>query len=258
MSQPCLKQGWDNLTELDYLYQLAMLHLDTTDQKFLSGTEFSSIYQFKIKGESEDLNRVALIARLVEGKRVVHFGCVDHIPLIEQRRREGVWLHEVLAKACTDLVGVDINSQGVQYMKDAGFETYNSNVVTEYPPSEIVSKQWDYIVAGEVLEHIDNPVEFLKAIREKYGRCTERIIITVPNALSYSNFRFALRNTEMINSDHRYWFTPFTLTKVALQAGITVESYDLCGDQKASPFSIKWWLKDRPLFRNRIVLVGKL
>jgi hypothetical protein len=143
-------------------------------------------------------------------------------------------------------------------MRQAGFETYNSNVVTEQAPAEIVAKQWDYIVAGEVLEHIDDPVMFLKSIREKYGACTERIIITVPNALSYTNFRFALRNIEMINSDHRFWFTPFTLMKVATEAGIEVEDYDLCGDDHPGFFSVKWWLKDKPLFRNRIVLRGKL
>lgn len=234
-----------------------MLHFDQTDQKYLDGTAFSSIYQFNIQGKSESLRRVELVAKLVAGKKVVHFGCVDHIPLIEHRRKTGIWLHEILAKTCTDLVGVDINEAGIQYMKDAGFETYNSNVVTQHPPSEIVSKKWDYIVAGEVLEHIDDPVMFLKAIREKYGACTERIIITVPNALSYTNFRFALRNIEMINSDHRFWFTPFTLLKVASQAGITVEDFDLCGDDNPSLFSVKWWLKDKPLFRNRIVLRGK-
>jgi hypothetical protein len=236
-----------------------MLHFDETDKKYLDGTAFSSIYQFKIKGESSSLRRVDLIAKLVSGKKVVHFGCVDHLPLIEQRRSTGSWLHEILAANCSDVVGVDINEEGVQYMRDAGYETYNSNVVTENPPAEIVSKQWDYIVAGEVLEHIDDPVMFLKAIREKYGACTKRIIITVPNALSYTNFRFALRNIEMINTDHRFWFTPFTLIKVASQAGIEVESFDLCGDDNSPGFfSVKWWLRNKPLFRNRIVLSGKL
>jgi hypothetical protein len=235
-----------------------MLQFDETDKKYLDGLAFSSIYQFKIKGQSASLRRVALVEQLMAGKKVIHFGCVDHLPLIEQRRQTGSWLHEILAKTCNALVGVDINEEGIQYMRDAGFETYNSNVVTENPPAQIVSKKWDYIVAGEVLEHIDDPVMFLKAIREKYGSCTDRILITVPNAFSYTNFRFALRNIEMINSDHRFWFTPFTLTKVAAQAGIEVEGFDLCGDEDPGFFSLKWWLKDKPLFRNRIVLVGKL
>ena len=235
-----------------------MLHFDETDQEYLDGKSFSSIYQFKIKGVSESLRRIDLVAKLVAGKKVVHFGCVDHVPLIEHRRKNGIWLHEILANNCTEVVGVDINEQGIQYMRDEGFETYNSNVVTEMPPAAIVSKKWDYIVAGEVLEHIDDPVMFLNCIREKYGACTERILITVPNALSYTNFRFALRNTEMINSDHRYWFTPFTLLKVAKQAGIKVEDFDLCGDDRPNFLSVKWWLRKKPLFRNRIVLRGRL
>lgn len=235
-----------------------MLYLDETDKKYLDGAEFSGIYQFKLKGRSESLSRIDLVMKLVSGKSVIHFGCIDHIPLIEYRRNTGTWLHDKLAGHCTALVGVDIFEEGIKYMKEAGFETYNSNVVTENPPAEIVTRKWDYIVAGEVLEHVDDPVMFLKSIREKYGTCTDRIIITVPNALCYTNFRFALRNVEMINSDHRFWFTPFTLAKVATQAGIEIEGFDLCGDDTPSLFSIKWWLKDRPLYRNRILLIGKL
>jgi hypothetical protein len=245
------------ITIIKHYSRIAMLHIDETDKKYLDGSSFSSIYEFKVKGESSSLRRVDLVAKLVSGKKVVHFGCVDHLPLIEHRRKTGNWLHEILANRCSDLVGVDINEEGIQYMRNAGFETYNSNVVTENPPAAIVSKEWDYIVAGEVLEHIDDPVMFLKAIREKYGVCTKRIIITVPNAMSYTNFRFALRNIEMINSDHRFWFSPFTLMKVVSQAGITVEGFDLCVDENPSFFSVKWWLKNKPLFRNRIVLIGK-
>jgi len=45
--------------------------------------------------------------------------------------------------------------------------------------------------------------------------------------------------------------------KVVSQAGITVEGFDLCVDENPSFFSVKWWLKNKPLFRNRIVLIGK-
>lgn len=235
-----------------------MFHINENDRRYLNGELFSSIYSFKIEGKSESLRRIDLVAKLVEGKKVVHFGCVDHLPLVESRIKAGAWLHGILAQRCTDVVGVDINEEGIRFMRDKGFEVYNSNVVTENPPEAIVGKKWDYIVAGEVLEHIDDPVMFLKSIRAKYGSCTERIIITVPNALSYTNFRFGLRDIEMINTDHRFWFSPFTLIKVAMQAGIEVEAYDLCSDEPPGMFSIKWWLKERPLFRNRIVLVGKL
>ncbi|MEQ1745555.1 MAG: class I SAM-dependent methyltransferase [Saprospiraceae bacterium] len=195
---------------------------------------------------------------IITNKRVIHFGCVDHLSIVEQRRKENTWLHDILAKNCPDLVGIDIDEQGIDYMKGAGFEVYRANVLTDPAPAEVLSRKWDYIVAGEVLEHIDDPVAFLTAIREKYAPVTERIIITVPNAMSYTNFRFALSNTEMINSDHRFWFSPFTLLKVVERAGIFPEGYDLCVDEPISMFSIKYWLRNRPLFRNRVVLVGRL
>lgn len=235
-----------------------MHFIDSTDQQYLDGTQFSSIYEFHLKGTSSARTRIELLKELLPGKRVVHFGCVDHLPLIEYRRKTGRWLHEVMSGICQRVVGIDINEAGIAYMNEQGFESYVANVITEPAPAAVTSEKWDYLVAGEVLEHIDDPVAFLKAIRAKYGPCTERIVITVPNALSYTNFRFALRNTELINSDHRFWFTPFTLMKVAVQAGIQVENFDLCVDEKPSVFSIKYWLGNKPLLRNRVVLVGKL
>ncbi|MDX2135741.1 MAG: methyltransferase domain-containing protein [Saprospiraceae bacterium] len=235
-----------------------MLQINATDRDYLSGKSFSTIYEFSLKGSSNPQTRLEWLVPIVRGKRVIHFGCVDHLSIVEQRRKEKTWLHDILAQQCTDLAGIDIDEQGIHYMQGEGFEVYRANVLTDPAPAEVLQRKWDYLVAGEVLEHIDNPVAFLTAIREKYGPVTDKIIITVPNAMSYTNFRFALRNTELINSDHRFWFSPFTLLKVAKQAGIEPEAYDLCVDVHASPLSIKYWLRNRPMFRNRVVLVGRL
>jgi len=235
-----------------------MLQIDANDRRYLSGEDFSTIYQFGIKGDSRPQTRLEWLVPLISGKRVIHFGCVDHLPIIEDRRKKNLWLHDILAKHCSELVGIDINEAGISYMHYAGFEAYQADVVHDPAPEAVLNRRWDYLVAGEVLEHIDDPVAFLTAIREKYGPVTEKIIITVPNALSYTNLRFALRNTELINSDHRYWFSPFTLLKVAGQAGIRPEGYDLCVDEHASPFSLKYYLQNRPMLRNRVVLVGQL
>lgn len=236
-----------------------MLLFDEEDKKYLKGTAFSSIYRFQFKGTSSPLTRLDCLKKLVKDKRVIHFGCVDHLPLIEQRRKSGNWLHEVLSGEAAKVVGIDINSEGIQYMNREGFESYISNVVTDPIPSSLTEgSRWDYLLAGEVVEHIGNPVEFLAHIRQKYGPVTDRIIITVPNAWSYTSVRFALRNEEMINTDHRFWFTPYTLAKIATDAGIQVEGYEMCLDEYPSPFNLKYWLaRRRPGLRNRIVLIGK-
>lgn len=235
-----------------------MLTFNDTDKKYLSGSVFSSIYSFKLKGSSEAKTRIDFLKSYLLGKKVIHFGCVDHIPLIEHRRKTGRWVHEVLSQVCEKVVGIDIVQEGIDYMKQNGFEAYNANVVTEEIPGEVKKERWDYIVAGEVLEHIDDPVQFLKAIKAKYGPVCERIIITVPNAFSWSNFRAALRNEELINTDHRFWFTGYTLARVATESGILVEGLEFCQDALPRVFSLKYFLvKSRPNFRDRLVLIGK-
>ena len=88
----------------------------------------------------------------------------------------------------------------------------------------IGDNRWDVLLIPEVLEHIGNPVSFLQTIARLHGRWIERIILTVPNAFRAGNFTNALRNQEAINSDHRFFFTPYTIMKVASDAGLELES----------------------------------
>lgn len=124
----------------------------------------------------------------------------------------------------------------------------------------ITESQWDYLVLAEVLEHIDNPVRFLQAPVARYKHCVRALIITVPNAFDEGNQRFAKQHTEGINSDHRYWFTPYTLCKVAHAAGLEIDSLRTCHNGVVKRRSV---LKNRrlsryPLLRNNIMLISDL
>jgi hypothetical protein len=80
--------------------------------------------------------------------------------------------------------------------------------------------QWDVMLLGEILEHIPNPVQFLSDIRQKYSGTVREIIITVPNALRISNFINAFKGFEANNTDHKYWFTPYTILSVLVCSGL--------------------------------------
>lgn len=236
-----------------------MLTFNEEDKRHLDGSTFSSNYAYRLKGQSPLKTRLECLKTLVKDKRVIHFGCVDHLPLIPVRRAQGNWLHEILSQSASAVVGIDISQEGIAYLKNEGFEAYVSNVVTEEIPAPVKAQRWDYLLAGEVVEHIGNPVEFLENIRRKYAPVTERIIVTVPNAWGYTSLRQAMRGVELINTDHRFWFTPYTLAKIATDAGIEVEGFEMCWDGHPSPFSLKYWVLHRcPNLRNRIVMIGKL
>lgn len=129
-----------------------------------------------------------------------------------------------LENAANSVVGIDINEKVVNYTKKIGYkDIFYYNIVTESEAviakmAEIKTGQWDYLVLDEMPEHIDNPVEFLNNIKNKYQSSVKNIIVTVPNAFSYNNICFLLKNKELNNSDHKYLFTPYTILNVLSRA----------------------------------------
>jgi hypothetical protein len=166
---------------------------------------------------------------LAKGKNVLHIGCVDHIQLINAKRLSNEWLHDYLISIANKCVGIDINQSSIDYLRNELRinDVYMVDIAGE--PNQIISEgHWDYAILGEILEHVDDPCNFLKKIRSNYPTSIRRLIVTVPNALSYSNVKNSRRDRELINSDHRYWFTPYTLAKVAVRAGYLPKEFFLC------------------------------
>jgi hypothetical protein len=105
------------------------------------------------------------------------------------------------------------------------------------------------MILGEILEHIDNPVIFLNAINKKFSSHVERLIISVPNAFAWLNFSHVLKHQEFINSDHRYWFTPYTLGKLVAIAGMRMLEFQFC--ESYLPGQLSWKGKIRALISPR-------
>jgi hypothetical protein len=113
------------------------------------------------------------------------------------------------------------------------------------------------MVMGEVLEHMDNPVTFLNIIHKKYAGNIDKLIITVPNAFGWPNFKNVFRHRECINTDHRYWFTPYTLGKIVVRAGMKIESFQFCASHNRG-FKDKLagiFLKKYPALRDNLLMI---
>lgn len=194
-------------------------------EKYLSGEKFSAGLEVIIDEKFKETTRIEKILEIIEGKRVVHVGCCDHIPLIKDKINKNIWLHKLLTEKSSECLGVDINKAGIKYLKsELGYNNVIYGNLLEERLSEVESFDWDYIILGEILEHTDNPVMFLKSIKEKYSKNIDKIVISVPNILTKYSYIQAKKGKEMINSDHRYWFTPYTLAKVMYRSGIKLVS----------------------------------
>jgi hypothetical protein len=193
-------------------------------EAYLSGEKFLEDLEVDLSVGLHRISRVNKILKEVKGKNVIHVGCVDHIPLIDSKIRNNEWVHKLITDHTTKCIGIDTNAEGIEYIQSK----YNyKNVVCADLLTDTISElndiSWDLMVLGEILEHVDNPVSFLQQIRERYSSVVRQIIITVPNAFSHIQQKKLANNIEMINSDHRYYFSPYTLAKILFLAGFSLD-----------------------------------
>lgn len=85
--------------------------------------------------------------------------------------------------------GIDIMEESLRIAnkKYAAVEIYNLEELKELS----FNKKFDYIIFGDVLEHIKNPEEVLKFFTEKYLNKKGKLIISLPNIANWQ-IRFNL------------------------------------------------------------------
>jgi hypothetical protein len=189
--------------------------------KYLVDQAFSPGLDISFSDEKyPDITRIEKILELSKNKRVIHIGCADHLPLIKEKIRNKKWLHGLLHETAEKCIGVDINQLAVDFIRtELGYkEVYCFDILSD---NTLINddSHWDYMIFGEIIEHIDNPVAFMSQVREKYIGKVDKIIVTAPNIFNLLTIKDIRNNIENINTDHRYWFSPYTLTKVLTRSG---------------------------------------
>ena len=199
-------------------------------EPFVKGEKFSNGLEIDCSTTYPILDRLGLIVEKTRGKKVIHIGFADHVPLIKEKIAAGRWLHKRLVESCERCVGLDINREAVEFVqRELGIaDVHCFDIFGDELFEDIRSERFDYLVLGDVIEHTNSPVEFLSAIDRKFGCIADKVLITVPNAFDFANIRLLTKNREVINTDHRYWFTPFTLAKVVSEAGLDAEEFGYC------------------------------
>lgn len=230
------------------------MKLSTKYTEYLNGSKFSKGISINISTVTDDYRtRREIILGQTKGKKVVHLGCCDHVPLIEEKIAKQQWLHKLITESANVCVGVDIDRESIAFVKDkTGFDNIHYGDVTSEDKLELLSNnKYDVMVMGEILEHVDNPVQFLEKIRQNYTDNISELLITVPNAFDLDNFENVMEHQEVINSDHKYWFTPFTLAKIATNAGYSVSEFFFCDEEIETKIGLKAKLQVIPFIKRK-------
>ena len=98
--------------------------------------------------------------------------------------------------------------------------------------------------------------KFLHSIRERFKNNVDKIVLTTPNAFRWNNFVNSFRNIEIVNTDHRFWFTPFTLSKIVIDAGYIINSLGYFEHGKIARRAIfkKFILNRYVTFRDTLII----
>ncbi|MEE4240128.1 MAG: hypothetical protein V2I36_01585 [Desulfopila sp.] len=231
---------------------------------YLQGRQYTNALPVQFIFDEEDYvyrTQIDILCDIAAGKNVIHLGCVDHnIETITHKIKRKKWLHSRLCQHAARCHGVDIQEEGIRYIQETlGYKDTSCNDIFSDNFADIIAADnWDYLLIPEVLEHIEAPTSFLRAIARKYRNSFSKLVLTVPNGLSQDNYRLARQGTETINSDHRFWFSPYTAAKTIIAAGFDLEKILMC---RHGTISWRAWRRNRffrkhPLLRNDILCLA--
>jgi SAM-dependent methyltransferase len=165
------------------------------------------------------VDRVPHLVDLARNRRVVHVGFVD-AGFRETQDKAGAWLHAHLAGVASHLVGLDVDEHGVKQAVAEGYEAYRVDCRDAEAIAALGLEPADLVIAGEVIEHLDDPGGFLEGLQSLVGPGGE-LVITTPNAYGLFNVLASLTRHEINHPDHVVMFTWQTLTNMAGRHGWT-------------------------------------
>lgn len=166
-------------------------------------------------------NRYEYVSELCRGKKVLHLGATA-APGTKEVIESGIFLHSILMDICQEVIGMDIDIEMINWLQEAyGISNIKYGNVENY--DDYPQEEFDFIIAGEILEHLNNPGKALECLRA-IAKPTTRLIITVPNAYSFKGFVRALARHELIHGDHTLHHSPHTLKALLARHGFCIDS----------------------------------
>lgn len=179
---------------------------------------------------AEDFDLVQRLPFLMEiclGKKVLHLGCTNY-PYTAESIENDMLLHFELERAASEIYGIDFEQDGLDILAKHGTANLFRGDLEKLDELDL-DEEFEVIIAGEIIEHLNNPGLFLSGIKRFMNPGT-RLVVTTVNAYSAMRFfQYGLRGKggrqENVHPDHVAYYSYSTLSLILRRHGFDVEKF---------------------------------
>jgi len=165
------------------------------------------------------VDKLDWVTDLCRAKRVLDLGAYDETA-VDLKEGTGWWLHGRLFEVASAVVGVDnsplLPAEGLRTSERSrivpGDILHLEDVALDEPP--------EVVVAGELIEHVPDPVRFLQGLAGDPRFHGATAVITTPNASAFHNFFLGVFRRESTHHDHVAIHSYKTLNTLCRKAGL--------------------------------------
>lgn len=191
------------------------------------------------------VQRVELIRTMCTGKRVLHLGCTNY-PYTHEAIESNMLLHFDLESCSADLWGIDADQAGIDILLEKGSKQIVKGDLEKLDKVDL-DGTFDVIVAGEMIEHLNNPGLFLDGVQRFMTPQTSLILTTINAYCAMRFFYYGARGrrglAEPVHPDHVAYYSYSTLKLLVERHGLRMNTfvyYDIGIEHRPH---VRWFLK---------------
>lgn len=160
--------------------------------------------------------KVSLLKTFLLGKRVLEIGS-SYGFFLEEANRQGL-----------DILGIDISRKPVAYAKKQGLQTRTTDLFQ----AKFRSNSFDGVVAFHLIEHISNPLRFMKEVN-RIVKPKGVVLLATPTYGGYLERLMGPRWFSYRHREHLYFFSKKTIRTLLTKADFT--------DIRVLPDETRWY-----------------